>query len=227
MQTVQAELVSRQANDTLSLVQTAQVQSASAATGPWTPCTSGHCRWPAIAADHCRRGRSLGLSESATVVVCKAAFDDLTLADSATYERTTGVEAFWRLRHGQPQRGAGPSAYRCPGDYGHGAGHDAPGDRVTTCRRGTSWRSRTKAAWFRPRARLPITSGCKIGQASPGRGTYPLATRWCRRSTVPDPVQGVDTVLIGLQDLATANLVSASRVPLTTLCPSATRLSAS
>ena len=26
---------------------------------------------------------------------------------------------------------------------------------------------------------------------------------------VPDPVQGVDTVLIGLQDLATANLVSA------------------
>ena len=92
-QTATAELISRQAHDTLSLMQAAQVSHVART---WSV-DALHLQDTASA----RRSRPiiaaalnvLNFQDAATVLVCKAAFDQLTLTDAASYEKTTGVRS--------------------------------------------------------------------------------------------------------------------------------------
>ena len=210
MQIAQVQLVSRQASDTLSLVQTARVNRVgrnwSVDTLHVTDTAVGQRSRPILAgvADH------LGFRESATVVVCKAAFDDLTLADSATYERTTVLLVSLAISDTASRNvvlGLRHTDALAITDTALATTRRRPSS--TTCRRGTSWRSRNKAAWFRPRVAVTDYVWLQDRASFAGPRYVSASDALVQTQHVPDPVQGVDTVLIGLQDLATANLVSA------------------
>ncbi len=210
VQTAQVQLVSRQASDTLSLVQTAQVNRVgrnwSVDTLHITDTAVGQRSRPILTgvADH------LGFRDSATVVVCKAAFDDFTLSDSAACEQTTGVvstlaisdtasrNVVLGLRHTDALAITDTAlATTRPATVVYNV---SARDQLAIEDQGGLVQTEGVASdyvWLQDRASF---AGPRYVSASDAL----VQTQY-----VPDPVQGVDTVLIGLQDLATANLVSA------------------
>ena len=210
-QTATAEWISRQAHDILSLTQAAQVSHVART---WSVDTL-HLQDTAVA----QRSRPivaaalnvLNFQDVATVLVCKAGFDQLTLTDAASYEKTTGVRSTLVLQ-------------------------DTASRNVVLSLRHTDTLAivDTALATTRPAVTVfNVTAQDQLTIQEYGSLVQTVGTvsdyvwlqdqasfvgpRYVSASDalvktqfVPDPVQGVDTVLIGLQDFATANLVSAA-----------------